>query len=989
MTDALHTPQAAAEADPTFVDRGRELDRFRVAFERMLCGRRQVMTVLGEPGIGKTRCAEAFAQLAEDQGALVLWGRCYEESGAPPYWPWVQILREQLGTVSESEVRLLTGADLPYIAALVPEIAAVLGEPIPMPTEGSDSSQARFRTFDAVGRLLTQAARQVPLVLVLDNLHWADAASLSLFEFLTHELTRSRVLMLGTYRDVEVSRRSPLLTMLGGLSREGDVERLRIGGLSQEAIASLARRALGATLPESVIQAIYRQTDGNPLFVTELLKVLIEESADAGVEPIAVRIPDGVREAIGRRLARLSERCNELLGVASVLGRNFDAREIGAAAGEQLDVVLESLEAAARAGIIEHVGEAPGSQRFTHALIRETLYEELPTLERLRWHGRAGDVLASLHGHDLDPVLTRIAHHYYEAATLGNSGKAAEFAMRAAHKAATLYAFEAVLAHCDQAISVLTLDGASADERMVRAYALKGWALLMLGEIEPAVAAFLGAAGRARTLGNAELLADAAGRLVLATSYAPCAQFVPLLEDALALLPQGDGAARAHALAALAFALRATGDDSRIESLVEESLTMARRIGDPSVLSSCRDLVGLALRGNPATLAQRLSLYREHIPIARSVGNRENVARVYRWYALDLMEAGELDELDVLLERHDVEGLSQFALNEYYIAALRVVLAHLRGEWDGLESRIEALLELGRKTRPSDAEGVYGAQMFALHRDRGRLRTFEPALRAILANASGRTWTPGSMLMCAELGLLEEARAQLDRLAQENFGRIPRDDMYVTCLVFCAETCAKLADAGRAAQLYPLLAPYAEQTANHPSAICFGSAALYLALLARTTGAIETARSHFETALRLNRSMKAWPWIARTQLHYGAFLLQRESSKDRNDGRALLEQAEALAGRLGMEAAADEAAALLRGGARSDTFPDGLTAREVEVLRLVAIGRSNKDISAVLSISLNTVATHIRSILNKTGSANRTEAAAYAIRHELHTPRSG
>jgi DNA-binding CsgD family transcriptional regulator len=244
-------------------------------------------------------------------------------------------------------------------------------------------------------------------------------------------------------------------------------------------------------------------------------------------------------------------------------------------------------------------------------------------------------------------------------------------------------------------------------------------------------------------------------------------------------------------------------------------------------------------------------------------------------------------------------------------------------------------------------------------------------------------WPPGLMLICAEIGLLAEARGIFERLVARECCAIRRDDMYTTCLVFCAETCCVLGDASHAESLYALLRPYAGQAVNHPTAVCFGATELYLGMLACTANWPDLAREHFAQALTANRAMRAWPFLARTQFRYGAFLLTREADDERRLGLQQLREAEQLARRLGMSRLIIEIDALLRARETVVTFPDDLTAREVEVLRLLAIGRTNKDVSLVLAISLNTVATHVRNILNKTQCANRTEAAAYAIRHDL------
>src|SRR3984957_7217199 len=250
----------------SFVGRARELDVFRGAFVRLLASRRQIVWISGEPGIGKTRCAEALADVAEDQGALVLWGRCREEAGAPPYWPWVQILRGYVDASSLDEVRLNMGAAVKDIAALVPELLDSSQATHLTRDLVTDSSPARFRTFDAIRQFFHQAAQQVPIILVLDDLHWADAPSLSLLEFLSQELPRVRLLIVGTYRDADASRKTPLLSTLGALGRDSDCRRVRLSGLSQNAIGEVAERLCDVSLSESAIKIIYQQTDGNSLF---------------------------------------------------------------------------------------------------------------------------------------------------------------------------------------------------------------------------------------------------------------------------------------------------------------------------------------------------------------------------------------------------------------------------------------------------------------------------------------------------------------------------------------------------------------------------------------------------------------------------------------------------------------------------------------------------------------------------------------------------
>ena len=245
----------------------------------------------------------------------------------------------------------------------------------------------------------------------------------------------------------------------------------------------------------------------------------------------------------------------------------------------------------------------------------------------------------------------------------------------------------------------------------------------------------------------------------------------------------------------------------------------------------------------------------------------------------------------------------------------------LRGEWLGLEERIEALRELGSRTRRDDAEGVYGAQMFALKRDLGQLSELEPLVRSLVEAPGYRAWAPGLIVVCTELGLVEHARGLLDRLAQNYFAQLPRDDMFVACLAYCSEACVELGDSVRAATIYRLLLPYSEQTLNHLRAVCFGSAQLFLGLLAHTAGDDTAAREHFERAVTRNREMRAWPWLARTLYHYGRFLLEADQDPERERGRRLLTEADQVAGRLSMTALSRDIDRVLRGATDDSAFP--------------------------------------------------------------------
>ena len=324
LQDGSHSLDSLARG--VFVGRQREMGELKACLEDALSGRGRLVTLVGEPGIGKTRTALELATYAGLRQAQVLWGRCYEEQGAPPYWPWVQAIRSYVRDVDPDQLRSEMGAGAADIGQVVSDVRDRLPG-LEAPPE-LEPEQARFRLFDSITAFLKNAGRRQPLVLVLDDLHWADHPSLLLLEFVARELSNARLLIIGTYRDVELSRQHPLSRSLGELTRERLFQRVLLRGLDQEDVGRFIGLASGITPPTGMVEAVHRQTEGNPLFVTEVVRLLVQEGEltqeKAGQrDSWSVRIPEGVREVIGRRLDRLSERCNETLTVASVVGREF------------------------------------------------------------------------------------------------------------------------------------------------------------------------------------------------------------------------------------------------------------------------------------------------------------------------------------------------------------------------------------------------------------------------------------------------------------------------------------------------------------------------------------------------------------------------------------------------------------------------------------------------------------------------------------------
>ncbi len=446
-------------AGGVFVGRQREMGELKACLEDALSGRGRLITLVGEPGIGKTRTATELATYAGMRSAQVLWGRCYEAEGAPPYWPWVQAIRSYVRDVDPEQLRSEMGAGAADIAQVVSDVKEQLpGLEAPPQLE---PEQARFRLFDSITAFLRSASRRQPLMLVLDDLQWADHPSLLLLEFVARELAGARLLVVGTYRDVELSRQHPLSNTLGELTRsaEGGFQRVLLRGLGPDDVGRFIELASGVTPPTGMVAAVHRQTEGNPLFVTEVVRLLVQEGEltqeNVGQrDSWSVRIPEGVREVIGRRLDRLSERCNEVLTIASVLGREFTLEQLSPLiedlSGERL---LEVLEEALSGRLIAELPTSVGRYQFTHALIQETLTGELSTTRKVRLHARIAEALETLYGGDAAAHAAELARHLAEAQTVLGTEKLVHYSLLAGQRALAAYAYEEALTHFERGMA--------------------------------------------------------------------------------------------------------------------------------------------------------------------------------------------------------------------------------------------------------------------------------------------------------------------------------------------------------------------------------------------------------------------------------------------------------------------------------------------------------------------------------------------------------
>ena len=894
----LPLPRELARADERpFVGRAAPLRRLRERWLESSRGFGGLVALGGEPGIGKTRLAARLAAEAHAEGSIVLYGRADEDS-VSPYQPFVEALRHY----AAHRPRL---ADEPRLEAATRLLAGFIPELARPAASGAgrfgDQPQDRRQLFEAVVQLLVHAASERRLLVILEDLHWADASAIWLLREVTRRGAGSPVLVVGTYRDLEADAAGPLARALWDLRRERLLDRIVLAGFDRSETAALVAARVGQEAANvTLAERLCDQTGGNPFFIEELMHSLAE-APDA-----AARVPEGVKDVIGRRLARLPPPALETLTLAAVLGIDFRLATLRIVASEiELDDLIASLEAARAARlVVEDPGEVDRFS-FAHALIRDTLYERPIVSRRLRLHLRVAEALEAA------PFPVRpaeLAHHYFQARHFGGAAKAIVHSLKAAEEALSVHAYEQAAEHYERALAALEI---------VRAYdaAARCDVMLALGAAcwqasrPDRSSTFMQAIELARGLGSADRLTHAAlgasGRF-----YAPGAVDLPeieLLDQALAGLAPGDSALRVRVLARQAENLVFAEPVERARKPADEAVDMARRLGEPEALAAA--LMGLhaaLLHAHHAKARRRLA--EEALAIAGELGALELSALGRHWLLYDLAELGELDEAR---RRHGELELLAAELQQplYRHAALvwRCVLIALAGRFDEAERVARDSVAVAERARAPDARAHFTAQLAALRREQGRLDELLPEIKRFARDESTvGPWHGILPLAYLDAGDRSGARAAFDAALAGGASAVPRTIYWLTSLASLAETAALLEDAPGAAQLYAALEPHADCLAQWSFT---GNAGSVHRLLGRTAAVAEwreRARGHFEDALRRHAALGCGPLLARTRCDYGELLLNGTPA-DRAPARRLLREAHAAARDFGMQGVASRA----------------------------------------------------------------------------------
>ncbi len=904
-----------------FVGRAEALAQLHALWGKVVVGEQRLAVVTGEPGIGKTRLLAEFAEAVHAAGAAVLYGRA-EEDAWLPYQPFVDVLRGALEWGIAVPDRDTLATVVPGLARGSPRSAISPEEPL----------AGRLRLFEAVRGSVDAAATERPLLLALDDLHWADRPTLRLLAYVAKRLQPTPTLLLGAYRHTELIAGTPLFELLADLRRDVAVEEITLVGLGSGEVAALLAQTMRQPPDESLVARVRARTAGNPFFIEELSGRL-QDSVDAVPAADPLEIPANIQRAVADRVSRLGSQAVALLTAGAVLGQEFDLELAAELEGLPLDPALRALERAVRAGLILEVPGAPGRFTFAHALVRDVLDGALTAARRARLHALAATALEPRARRDPERHVADLVHHALEGASLADDPlRAAELAEQAAARASGTYAYEQSADLLERALIVLRRTAADRAREAAVLCSL-GEALQRSGNREKAIEILSEAVELARGLDEPRLLARATlaigglGVTILDVDRALVAQ----LQDALAALHDRDEELRARLLARLSVELTYDPDESLRRSMSRQAVESARRSGAPAALAAALSARHVAL-SHPEHTTARLRTATEMLDVARRAGDRELALQARNWRVADTFELGDGARVTAELDAYAALAADvRLPSYSWYVPLWRATLAALAGRLDEGRQLAERARDLGRRAGDANADVFFQTHRYMswLADERyeewvGEALGFTE--EKIQRSPAGLAYLAGMATLFAATGHDDDARRAMEIVAAKDFATVPRDMNWLSTIASAAEVCATLGDAPRARTVRSLLEPYADhmvisaRAAHHQ-----GSVAYFLARLAAAVGDHRTADGLYGDAAGRDARAGAAIWVVRDQRRHAEFLLEARGDRDR--AQQLLERAYAGATACGLErmcgriAAQRRATAVRPRGSRGRTPP--------------------------------------------------------------------
>lgn len=866
-------------------------------------GRIRVGLVAGEPGVGKTALVAEAARAAHGSGAAVTFGAS-REGLAAPYQPWIAALTHLVTHAPDDALAGLKPVHAGALAALLPSVAGSVARDPVSSSPASDSE--RLILLDAVAALLERLSADVEVVVVLDDLQWADAASVDTLRHLLTSPTTLRVTVLATYRSSDLSQSDPLAAVLADLRREPTMVRLDLGGLDDIETVELLERAAGFELPPEATElahALRQETGGNPFFTVEVLRHLAETGAlqaeaDGTYSLVggmdALVLPSSVREVVGHRVRRLGDDVEQLLRLASVVGVEFDLEVLAAVSEQGDDNVLDQLEIAARAGIVGESGEVAGRYRFVHALIAHTLAHDLGPTRRQRIHQRVAEALEAS-GAEAEGRVAELAHHWLAAGRPADTDRAVHYAMRAGRAALDAFAPADAVTWYQRALELVErrADGDPLDRG--RLLAGLGRAQLEAGLVEHRET--LREAGLiARGLRDRDLLVDVAlcrwqgfeavstvdrDRLaVIETALEVVGDDEPVVRTGL-LVALADETDRReielrHGLVgqALAIARRIPDEETRADTLVLQDDLIARPDNTAERLALSEEMLGWT---GPTQLRTRFSILLFRHNVALELGDRDLVDACWR----------ELQAID------DEAGTPYTTWQCGYMSALWLTVD---GDLDAAEQAAGEAFEHGARIGATAAAGSYGLQLMGIRLQQGRLDEMVDLIaESATQNEMVPGWDSALALVCGEAGRRDEQLRLLEVAHVDGFSSVPFDMLHTHTLAFWSEAAADLEHEEAAAVLVEMQLPFVELVTT-AVVHTHGAVARSLGRLEHVLGRHDVAEQHLRQSLAVHERLRAPYWIARSQIDLAALL--RDLGRA-GEAAALVEEATASIDRFG------------------------------------------------------------------------------------------
>ena len=935
--------------------RNRELATLRRWLAESLTGHGRLVVLTGPPGIGKTRLAEELADGARRAGQRVLWGRAVEERGAPPLWPWRRIL-DAVGGAGERD-RLAEN---------------------PGRARADDLTAVRFRAAAAAADALTAAAQAADLLVVLEDLHWADHASLFLLRELAAELPASRLLVLATCRD---TAGDPWRAALGDLARLPGLQMMRLAPLGEAAVDKILQTA-GVAADPDVARFVHARSEGNPLYVATLARVLAAQPGTAPDTDTVARIAGGSAEIshlVSSLSGGLDDGARGLLAAASVLGTEFGSELAASVCGADEDV-LAALAAAEGGGLVTRRLNRPGAWRFSHALVRDGIYASLGEEQRVTLHGRAAAALEPL-ARKAPERGGEVAAHLLRAAPDRTAlRQAADWAVAAATAATGALAFEDAASYLATALAAAEAAGASDANRATLLIEL-ATAEYRAGQLAASLQHAVAAADAAEPARRPDLLADAALVVRGIGHHQVAVTLLGLCDRALAD-PDCPAARRARLLAQRASALAEVGDMEAADADSAAAMTMARGAGDPAAeLDAIRARV--AALSAPQHRTEWLRLGARTVELAAATGQpiAAVLGRVWRIDAAYQLMNLEAVDTEIALIAQLAES-TRLPLARWHLLRQQASRAALTGQFGTARDRSEEARQLAVRIQDVSGAGMSYAFALSMATIRGDPTELQPDFFDVLAGAPPIPIIRSSQAVAMfATGRTDEARAVYETLRQLPAAGV-RDVRTFGALIQLIELMIAYQDTGTAQATYDLFHPLLAHSGVIGSGLVGlqGSVHWPVGRLAALLGRTEQALDHFASALAVNTRLGARPFVVMTRLDWATTLAGRAAGDDLAQARELARQAAAEAGRLDMPGPAARAERLVRELEQAIGAANPLTRREREIAGLISDGLTNRAIADRLVLSERTIEGHVRSTLAKLRLTNRTELAAWALR---------